>query len=129
MVADGLANLPGLWSLNVSDTDFNDENLRALSCSRTLVHLHCSNTRITDESVEILTQFQELRSLNVEGTKISDAGIEKLAHLKALEQLTIGGTIRDDAGRLRNRLSCRAVQRLKESLPQCSIAFACEDEK
>jgi internalin A len=115
--------------LHVSDTDFNDEDLRTLSCAQSLEHLNCSKTKLTDNCVRDLARFRKLEALDIEDTQLSDAGIGQLALLKSLKRLNIGGTVSLPGKSPQLRLSCNAVHRLQAALPNCSIAFSCRNHE
>jgi len=118
-----LQRLPGLWSLHVAETDFDDSDLRSLTCSHALQHLNCENTLLSDAGMIPLARFTELRTLDLQETRVSDVGLMQLIRLKNLETLRIGGWDPHpaDGSSGRQRISAEAVERLRAALPNCSI--------
>lgn len=122
-------------SVQLTDTEATDNDLRYLAdvptvervwlrntqvTDKGLVHLHaCPKLRflllddipITDDGLSRLLVLQDLDSISLSGTKITDAGLEHLAKLPKLKQLYLRNTAITDAG----------YQRLQAALPGCEI--------
>jgi Leucine-rich repeat (LRR) protein len=97
-VFEVLPDLFRIGTVNVTDTDITDEQLKSVGKLRKLTSLLLGGTAVTDAGLANLRNLGELESLHLQNTKITDAG---LAHLVALPKLTIldiSGTKVTDAG-------------------------------
>lgn len=84
-----LSVMPGLVSLDVSDTDCRDD---ALSLMNNVRHLSVSGTQITDRGINYLQDSQCLKSLIVERTSLTDEALPVIAGIASLVAVCLGGT-------------------------------------
>ncbi len=135
-ILDGLALVPGLRAVRISQLPlttgqlrsvFQLKQLESLDVSRTgldngsieeiqntsIRWLDCSHTRLGNIAASELSRCEELEYLNLERTAVSDAGIEYLAKLKGLRHLILR----------RTPVSPLGVQKLADQLPNCYIEY------
>ena len=70
--------------LNLSDTQINDEGLRAITLPDSLTRVNLTRTHITDEGLEHLTNGKNITELILVDTPITAAGLN---HLRSMPQL------------------------------------------
>jgi hypothetical protein len=70
--------------LNLSDTQIEDEDLRAITLPDSLTRVNLTRTYITDEGLEHLTSGKNITELILVDTPITAAGLK---HLRAMPQL------------------------------------------
>ena len=70
--------------LNLSDTQINDEDLRAITLPDSLPRVNLTRTYITDEGLEHLTSGKNITELILVDTPITAAGLK---HLRSMPQL------------------------------------------
>jgi Leucine-rich repeat (LRR) protein len=95
-----------LGTVNVSDTDVSDEQLKSLKSLKHLSSLLLSGTNITDEGISHLRNHEALESMHMKNTKITDAGIEFFVSMPDLKILDVSGTKITDAG-LKTLAQCK----------------------
>jgi serine/threonine protein kinase/Leucine-rich repeat (LRR) protein len=105
-----LRNLRHLKHLNLEGTKITDTGLAYLKELRELQLLVVSNTPVSDP-LQHLKGLTSLDHLGLRSTKITDDGLKHLAGLRQLRYLDVRGT----------NVSGEAVQKLKTSLPGCTI--------
>lgn len=89
-----LKGLSKLRSLNVSDTDLEDDSLITLAGLESLALLDIASTEITDVGLGHLSKAESLRFLSFGECEVSFAGLSKLpSGLQALKVLKLGGGI------------------------------------
>jgi hypothetical protein len=79
-------------SLNLAGTVITDEGLQHLAENDSLEQLHLGWTAVTDRGCQALLRLENLRALDLRGTKITDAGAALLAGLPHLEALVLEET-------------------------------------
>ncbi|MFZ4778850.1 MAG: hypothetical protein ACOYM3_26080, partial [Terrimicrobiaceae bacterium] len=87
-----LAGLTRMQDLNLSDTTFGDEDMRALSGMKELKQLGLNRTKISDAGMPSLAVLTKLHDLGLEGTKVTDKGMAALEDMTELENLYVGMT-------------------------------------
>jgi len=87
-----LAGLTKLDDLFLSETNFGDDDMRALEDMKNLKSLGLNKTRITDNGMPSLAGLTKLRDLGLDGTRITDKGMEALTGMSELENLFVGMT-------------------------------------
>jgi serine/threonine protein kinase/Leucine-rich repeat (LRR) protein len=87
---------PDLESINLSDTNVNDDALVGLAKASKLKALYLTNTSVTDEGLARLAEATQLQLLDLRGTRITGSGFAALTNLKDLRQLLLGHTRVDD---------------------------------
>ena len=87
-----LDNLPWLRALDVSRTEFSDEQARHLTSLHRLKSLTAVNTSLTDIGLRHVATLNELEALNLSGTKITSAGLTSLTSLNELKVVDISRT-------------------------------------
>ncbi len=95
------AVLPDLYrigTVNMTETDIADEDLKSVSKLRHLTSLLLGGTAISDEGIAYLRNMGELESLHLQNTRITDAGMAHLAAIPNLTILDISGDNITDAG-------------------------------
>ena len=70
--------------LNLTDTQINDDNLRAITLPDTLTRVNLTRTFITDEGLEHLRSGKNITELILVDTPITAAGLK---HLRSMPQL------------------------------------------
>ena len=97
-----LAKLHHVTEVYLADTDFDDEDVNALSGLPKLNSLILSNTGITDTGV-IQLPGSQLHQLHLAGTSISPAAIDVIGRMKPLQVLNLSDTsVQDNLGPLAN---------------------------
>jgi len=87
---------PELESINLSDTNVNDDAMAGLAKAAKLKALYLNNTSVTDKGLVQLAEATQLQLLDLRGTRITGSGFAALANLKELQQLLLGHTRIDD---------------------------------
>lgn len=98
---ESILNLEGLTLIYLSDSDFEEDELKTLSQSsakKTLISLIVSNCKVTDESASLISQCQNLEVLALDGTQITDQGLKQLARLPKLRYLSLDHTSVTNSG-------------------------------
>lgn len=94
-----IAALPYLESLDASNGQLNDDDVKKLEKAVTLKKLWLnSNDAITAEGFAVFANLAELASLALDDTAIDDATLDTVAGLKKLKRLYIANTNVTDAG-------------------------------
>lgn len=124
-----------LTSLDLTRSDVDEHSFKHLSRLRRVQHIRLQGRPIRDASMSIVGRWRGLRSASFQGTQITDIGVAKLANCVQLEELSLRSTSLTDGcvdvliklkhlNRLdvsRCGLSPKAIQRLREALPDCKI--------
>lgn len=85
----GLSGCREVTSLDLDNTQVNDESLRTLATLTKLTLLNLSGTEITDQSLEDLAPLQELSRLDISNTRVTDQGVARLAGSLHVQSMTI----------------------------------------
>ena len=85
-------------SVDLSETEVTDGDLRQMLNFKNLQHLDVRLTKVGDPGTQYIGFLKNLRTLNMFRTDLSDAGLERLRKLDNLETLLIGGTKITDKG-------------------------------
>lgn len=93
-----MAKEPTLHSLDLSNSEIDDNSLRPLSNLPDLRSLNLSNTKITDACSARLKEHHHLQFLNLSATAITDAVLPSLTDLVYLSILDLRCTQVTDAG-------------------------------
>jgi serine/threonine protein kinase len=92
-----LNRLTGLKMLNLSGTDFNDDDLRNIAGLNNLRYLNLATTRVTCGGVLRLPFLSNIKCLDIAGARGADLFVKKIADLPNLKSLVIAGSdIGDD---------------------------------
>ncbi len=125
-----------LTSLNLSETDVNDDAMVHLGGLSELTRLELRQTWITDASLEIIGGLSKLTYLDLQDAGITDAGVRHLAKLGNLETfvLRLNSSITDASAehlaKLTNLkllqldqtgITSAGIQRLRKALPDCDL--------
>lgn len=94
----GLVPFVNLRDLDLNDTPFTDDGMKALTGMKHLAHLSVRDTFVGDEGLKQIAGLTELLALDLSGTKVTDAGLDHLKGLKKLQKLTLLGTKVTDEG-------------------------------
>jgi Leucine-rich repeat (LRR) protein len=97
------ASLPGLRSLDLSNSVITDDGLASLAAVESLRSLNCSNTSVSLAGVRHLAALPRLESLDLVGCQNIDSSvIEVLSQMPALQYVGLAGTkvAREDVLRL-----------------------------
>lgn len=90
--------LQSLFMINLSGTNFSDEDVDVLRTSPHLHRVHLSHTEITDAGVAQLSQMYQIRELYLQGCNISDACVSDLLRMENLDYVVLYEThITDEA--------------------------------
>ncbi len=132
-----LGCLTKLRELNLHGTGTTDSGVVYLTRLANLQKLDLGYTQVADAGIEHLGQRLGLKHLDLRGTQVSDACLGELARLKNLEYLALSNHITDaellhlpELHKLRHlsfgtsKVSSRAIARLREALPECTIWHA-----
>ena len=87
-----LAGLTKMQDLFLSNTNFGDDDARALEGMRELKYLGLNKTNITDAGMPSLAGLTKLHDLGLEGARITDKGMAALKGMTELENLYVGMT-------------------------------------
>ena len=87
-----LAGLIKMRDLFLSNTNFGDNDMRALEGMKELQSLGLNKTRITDAGMPSLAGLTKLRDLGLDGTNITDKGMSALKGMTELDNLYVGMT-------------------------------------
>lgn len=134
-----LLKLEQLKSLNLNTSNTNDEHLKIIGQMTTIEDLDLSVTDVTDLGMPYLESLSNLKHLRLKETSITEGCLSSLVKLGKLETLNLKGIdIRDQSviilGGLTNLeqvvfssewLTLGALEKLKESLPECEIINQC----
>lgn len=93
-----MAVQPTLHSLDLSNSEIDDDSLRPLSSLPDLRSLNLSGTKITDACSERLKESQNLQFLDLSATAITDAILPSLTDLVYLSRIDLRCTQVTDAG-------------------------------
>lgn len=88
---DALLEIPGLESLDLEGTKFDDAMAARISTSKSLRSLDVGATLVTRRGLEHICRMKQLRALDLWATSIVEADLELLAGLPELEYLSLGG--------------------------------------
>src|SRR5580700_6605674 len=95
----GLAKVPTLSRLDLSQTRIGDHGLRLLKDAPAIADLNLRYAElITDQGISALKTWKRLKRLDLEGTKVTDSTLRHLSALTSLEELNIGFVLVTDAG-------------------------------
>ena len=95
VTAAGWVHLTGLTKMQdlvLSNTNFGDEDMRALEGMKDMKNLSLNNTRITDAGMPSLAGLTKLHDLGLQGTKVTDLGMAAMKDLTELNNLYVGMT-------------------------------------
>jgi hypothetical protein len=99
---DRVGKLPAgklvLKGIDLSEKQFNDDDLDALTDLKALEQLNLYGTKVTNQGLERLKSLNSLTQLELSYTLIDDEGLQSLKDLKRLEKLTLYGTQVTDDG-------------------------------
>jgi hypothetical protein len=87
---EALLDIPGLQSLDLEGSNFDDRFAARLSKSQTLRSLDVGATRLTREGLKQICRMTQLRSLDLWSSQITEPDVDLLAELPHLEYLSIG---------------------------------------
>ena len=87
-----LAKLAKMEDLFLSETNFGDEDVRALEDMKNLKFLGLNKTKITDAGMPSLAGLTKLHDLGLDGTKVTDKGMAALKGMTELHNLYVGVT-------------------------------------
>jgi hypothetical protein len=90
-VLEALLKIPGLQSLDLEGTKFDDKMAARIMTSKSLRSLDIGATLLTRSGVEHLCQMKHLLSLDLWATKITESDVDLLATMPNLEYLSLGG--------------------------------------
>lgn len=110
-----LENSSHLRTLELSECDLDDEDLRKISTIRSLTWLHVNESnRITVKGIDYLAKLPELVRLSIEGCPLPPSSIDTFRKLKKLDflELSVGRSWSEEMRR-----------KLIESLPKTQITF------
>lgn len=130
-----LKDLKHLRELVLEGIDISDKGLQFLEYHRRLEELRISKIRIRGAGIKYLAKIPTLKRIEISENLLSRDAFTSLAEIKSLEELTLRSVDIDDRGAaalcdmrtLKSLyvwnavMSDKAVQRLKEKLPNCKI--------
>ena len=93
-----LSPFVNLRDLDLNDTPFTDDGMKALAGMKHLKRLSVRDTFVGDEGVKQIAGLTGLIALDLSGTKLSDEGLAHLKGMKSLQKLTLLGTGVTDEG-------------------------------
>ncbi len=93
-----LSEVNGLAMLDLSDTDFSDDDVKVLAKMKSLEYVSLAGTSISNRGLEQLKLLPNLTSLYLGRTKITDEGLLVIAEMKPLRDLSLAETSVTDAG-------------------------------
>lgn len=85
-----ILSLPGLTSLDLEATRFDDNMAKRTSRSKTIKSLEIGETRITRIGFEYLVQMEQLHSLDLWATDLKERDLRLLVNLPNLEYVSLG---------------------------------------
>ena len=97
VVKPNLAAFVHLRALDLSDSRFSDEGMKALASLQELRRLYLRNTSVTDEGLKHLSGLTSLEELDLYGVSVTDRGMESLRKLTAMRKLNLLGAELSDA--------------------------------
>lgn len=100
--------------LDLSDSNFDDSMISAISGLENITKLKLQNTKLGDTGIEQLDNLNQLTILNIYGTDVSDASITTLGSFSNLEKLYIWQT----------KITEEGIERLKNMNAQLEIIGA-----
>jgi hypothetical protein len=125
-----ITKLAHLTSVNLSNTEINNDHLAYLTERRYLNNLLLNETPITDAGLAHLVGLPDIRTLYMDQTKITNKGMEEIAKLTSLNVLNISHTGISDGGikQIANmpNLSWLLIQ--GNNVTDAGIAEMCEKE-
>ncbi len=89
--AASIAKLTHLVHLDLSDTNFTDEQLKQLHGLKRLKSIVLNRTRVTDEGLKEIAQLP-IETLNLRATDITPAGLETIGQMETLQVLDLSET-------------------------------------
>src|SRR5579864_6248464 len=87
-----------LQSLDLSDSAFVDDGMKALDGLGELRRLYLRNTAVSDEGLKHVSGLKHIEELDLYGVKVTDRGLESLRNLTAMRKLNLLGAEITDAG-------------------------------
>ncbi len=87
-----LAGLTKMQDLFLSNTNFGDDDTRALEGMQDLMYLGLNKTKIGDAGMPSLAGLTKLHDLGLDGTKVTDRGMAALKEMTELKNLYVGMT-------------------------------------
>jgi hypothetical protein len=112
---DGLQMPYESMQLSLEDAPWlDDSSIQCLSSCRELKVLNLEGTAISSDAICVLKDIKTMEALFLDNTIVDDGAIVYLSEMQSLRMLTIYDT----------KISKSGVDRLKSSLPECSIHFA-----
>ncbi len=85
-------SLKNIITLNLSESNTNDNNISNITILNTLQILNLNKTKITNKALKYISQLNKLKYINFSNCNISDQGIKQLSKLKGLEILILQKT-------------------------------------
>ncbi len=108
-----LAKLPRLHTLNLSDSNLDDQSLQDCAACKQVRELNLSSNHITDSGVVLLAEMSALQSLGLQSNQVHGETLELLADLTALGSIDLDG----------NPLLREQLQALRSISPKLSGCF------
>lgn len=90
VVIEALLRLPGLQSLDIERSNFDDAMAERVSASGNLRSLDIGATRITKTGLAAICEMEQLTSLDLWATDIAEDDLDLLVRLPHLEYLSLG---------------------------------------
>jgi hypothetical protein len=107
-----IEQMADLEQLNLRRGLVGDELLKGIG-PLPIRYLSLEATRITDDGLPHLAQLTNLQELVLPETAVTDEGLAHLERLTHIDSIMLGQT----------RVTVRGIERLKQSLPNCSISW------
>src|SRR5437870_3151442 len=98
VVKPDLAPFAHLESLDLYDSAFTDDGMKALAGLKELKRLYLRNTAVSDDGLRYLSGLTRIEELDLYGVKVTDRGLDSLQNLKAMRKLNLLGAEITDAG-------------------------------
>jgi Leucine-rich repeat (LRR) protein len=93
VVKPNLAPFVHLESLDLNDSAFTDDGMKALDGLKDLKRLYLRNTAVSDDGLRYLSGLTRIEELDLYGVKVTDRGLYSLENLKAMRKLNLLGKL------------------------------------
>jgi hypothetical protein len=107
----GLRHLPGLETVDLSESNPDDAGMAGVADLKHLKVLDLRQTIVGDAGVKHFAGLTALETLDLSVTGVTDAGLEHLVNLPKLRILDLSGTAVTDAG-MKKLTACPALERV-----------------